>query len=168
MYPWSVWGKILQYRFYVINIYDYLCMYKYLFHYNSFITNTFQDFEAARQENLLLLKNKDPPHLYVNYVDPNIGNLSFYHYQKPKHRTQFTTALRDVKEAFRRGHGSTEVLGPIEAPPDHVCHWIPATTNIHSLFLCSCIHTPQNFRIISQHKIVVITFQYYLIYIPTG
>ena len=38
-----------------------------------------------------------------------------------------------MKEAFRRGQGSTEVLSPIEAPPDHVCHWIPATTNAHSL-----------------------------------
>ena len=35
-------------------------------------------------------------------------NLSFYLYQKPNHRTQFTTALRDVKEAFRRGQGSTD------------------------------------------------------------
>ena len=35
-------------------------------------------------------------------------NLCFYPYQKPNHRTQFTTALRDVKEAFHRGQGSTD------------------------------------------------------------
>ena len=35
-------------------------------------------------------------------------NLSFYPQSKPNHRTQFTTALRDVKEAFRRGQGSAD------------------------------------------------------------
>ena len=30
-------------------------------------------------------------------------NLSFYPQSKPNNRTQFTTAQRDVKEAFRRG-----------------------------------------------------------------
>ena len=59
-------------------------------------------------------------------------NLSFYPQSKPNHRTQFTTALCDVKEAFRRGQ--LIVLCPIEATPDHVSRWIPATTNKSLLF----------------------------------
>ena len=93
-------------------------------------------------------------------------NLSFYPQSKPNHRTQFTIALRDVKEAFRRGQ--LIVLGPIEATPDHVSRWIPATTNKSLLSSVPAItHRSQNFRILSQHNRSN-NLQYYLIYIPTG
>ena len=74
------------------------------------------------------------------------------------------------EESLRRGQGSTDiVLGPIEAPAGHgSAAWIPNTTKLHSLFLCRHIQSTQNFRFDSHNKIVVITFQYYLIYDPTG
>ena len=50
-----------------------------------------------------------------------------------------------MKEAFRRGRGQLIVLGPIEAPPDHVYRWIPNTTNIHSFFLCRSFHIVTEF-----------------------
>ena len=46
--------------------------------------------------------------LYMNTDQSSHINYAFIPLSKPNHRTPFTTALRDVKEAFRRGQGSTD------------------------------------------------------------
>ena len=91
-------------------------------------------------------------------------NLSFYPQSKSNHRTQFTTAQRDVKEAFRRGQGLTDSPRsdrghPWSREPLDTSH----NKQITSLFCAAEPTAPQIFRVIFSTKIVVITFQYYLI-----
>ena len=55
-------------------------------------------------QNFIIIQNYN----FGEYLPMSHTIHALIHYQKPNHITQFTTALRDVKEAFRRGQGSTD------------------------------------------------------------